>query len=82
MAATKQSTDFTLTLNEGERAELLILLEREVARNARGGSPHRITRLSRRGPSSGSCPSGLDRKAPPFLKTGLALANLPEGGCQ
>jgi len=30
MAATEQSTKFTLTLDETERAELLILLEREV----------------------------------------------------
>jgi len=30
MAATTQSTNFTLTLNEAERANLLILLEREV----------------------------------------------------
>jgi hypothetical protein len=30
MAATTQSTNFTLTLNETERANLLILLEREV----------------------------------------------------
>jgi hypothetical protein len=30
MSATKSSTQFTLTLNEAERAELLILLEREL----------------------------------------------------
>jgi hypothetical protein len=30
MSATKSSTQFTLTLNAAERAELLILLEREL----------------------------------------------------
>jgi hypothetical protein len=30
MSATKSSTQFTLALNAGERAELLILLEREL----------------------------------------------------
>jgi hypothetical protein len=30
MAATQQSTQFTLTLDEQERAQLLVLLEREV----------------------------------------------------
>jgi hypothetical protein len=30
MSATEQTTKFTLTLNEVERAELLILLEREL----------------------------------------------------